>query len=156
GSGVQAEDLVFDRDLYDRPDRAERKLMFRAGEYNPWNVWNVERGIVHLSHPANTLGEEIELIGDATVLRRPATGRPLQAAKSRLCCRGFGDINRRRDPAIGAAVNELARAGYELTVANPIGLYMSHLEDAGWTKPDGTPVPGSYWRVERMAAGIPG
>jgi hypothetical protein len=153
---VQPEHLVFAEDMFDRPTRSGRRLMFRAGEYNPWNAWNVTDGIVHLSHPANTLAEEIELVGDATVLRSTASGRLLQAAKCLLCCGGFGDINRSSDPAIGAAVNELARAGYALTVANPIGLYMSHLEDAGWTRPDGTPVPSTYWRVERMAAGTPG
>jgi hypothetical protein len=153
---VRAEDLVFAEDLYDRPARLGRRLMFRAGEYNPWNIWNIEKGVVHLSHPANTLGEEIELVGDATVLRRTATGRPLQAAKCLLCCGGFGDINRSSDPAIGAAVNELARAGYAVTVADPIGLYISHLEDTGWTRPDGTPAPAGCWRIERMAAGVAG
>jgi hypothetical protein len=156
GPDVQLADLVFVQDLFDRPGRPGRRLMFRAGEYNPWNVWNVERGIVHLSHPANTLGEEIELVGDATVLRATASGRPIQAAKCLLCCGGFGDVNRSSDPAIGAAVNELARAGYAVTIANPIGLYMSHLEDTGWTRPDGLPVSPGWWRVERMSAGEPG
>ncbi len=153
---VQPEDLVFAQDMYDRPARPGRRLAFRAGEYNPWNTWNIDKGIVHLSHPANTLGEEIELVGDATVLRSTASGRPLQAAKCLLCCGGFGDVNRSSDPAIGAAVNELARAGYALTIADPVGLYISHLEDAGWTRPDGAPVPAGCWRIERMAAGAPG
>jgi hypothetical protein len=156
GPDVHAEDLVFEQDMYDRPARLGRRLMFRAGEYNPWNTWNIDKGIVHLSHPANTLGEEIELVGDATVLRCTASGRLLRAAKCLLCCGGFGDINRSSDPAIGAAVNELARAGYALTIADPIGLYISHLEDTGWTRPDGAPAPAGCWRIERMAAGAPG
>jgi len=153
---VRPEDLVFEQDLFDRPARLGRRLMFRAGEYNPWNAWNIDKGIVHLSHPANTLGEEIELVGDATVLRATASGRPLRAAKCLLCCGGFGDINRSSDPAIGSAVNELARAGYAVTIADPIGLYISHLEDAGWTRPDGTPAPAGCWRIDRMAPGTPG
>jgi len=149
---VEPGDLVFGEDLFDEAGTVQ----FRAGDYNPWNRWNVTDGIVHLSHPANTLAEEIELVGDATVLRRDVHGRPLQAAKCLLCCGGFGDVNRSSDPAIGAAVNELARAGYRVTIANPIGLYMSHVEDAGWTRPDGSPVPPAYWRVTRGVAGTPG
>jgi hypothetical protein len=149
---VRADDLRFDESLYDR----DGQLMFEAGSYDPWNPWNTERGIVHLTHPANTLGEQIELIGDASVLRSTRSGHLLEAAKCLLCCGGYGEINRNSDPAVGAAVNELARQGLEITLANPIGLYMSHLQDSGWTRPDGRPVDPAWWRVVRGASGPPG
>jgi hypothetical protein len=155
---VVADDLLFDQDLYDKdnkhPDQRER--LFNRGDYNPWNRWNITDGIAHLSNPANTLGEQIELIGDASVLRATRSGQLLQAAKCLLCCGGYGEINRNSDPAIGAAVNELARQGLELSIAAPIGLYMSHLQDTGWTTPDGSPVRPEWWRVVRGAAGPPG
>jgi hypothetical protein len=154
---VEHEDLWFDQPLYDAmPDDDERTLMFDRGDYNPWNRWNTTDGIVHLTHPANTLGEQIELVGDATVLRTTRTGALLQAAKCLLCCGGFGDINRNSDPAIGAAVNELARKGLQVSLANPIGLYMSHLQDSGWTTPDGGPARAAWWRVVRGQPGEPG
>jgi hypothetical protein len=153
---VRWEDLVFDEDLYTRDARDRMRPAFEAGDLNPWNRWNVGAGIMHLSHPANTLGEEVQLVGDATVLRRGKNRRLLQAAKCLLCCGGFGDVNRSSDPAIGAAVNELVRAGLDVTIANPVGLYMSHLEDAGWTKPDGALVSPGYWQPVRMALGTPG
>ena len=154
---VKVDDLRFGEPLYDRPaGEPGRTLMFDKGDYNPWNRWNTEHGIVHLTHPANTLGEQIELIGDATVLRAARSGRLIQAARCLLCCGGFGDVNRNSDPAIGAAVNELARKGLELTLANPVGLYMSHLQDTGWTTPDGRPASAEWWRVVRGTAGDPG
>jgi len=149
---VEPEDLVFDQDMYD----GQKNLIFRKNSYNPWNKWNTTHGIMHLSNPANTLGEEIEICGDGTVLRHGSGGRLLQAAKCLLCCGGFGNINRSSDPAIGAAVNELARGGYTLTIADPVGLYMSHLDTSGWTTPDGSPVDARYWRVIRGSAGTPG
>jgi hypothetical protein len=151
GHPVPKDDLTFRENV-----TFQGKPAFREGDYNPWNRWNVADGIVHLSHPENTLGEEIELIGDASILRSDASGRQLRAAKCLLCCGGFGNINRSSDPAIGAAVNEIARSGRRLTIANPIGLYMSHLEDDGWTRPDGSPVSPDYWQVVREAPGTPG
>ena len=46
---------------------------------------------------------------------------------------GAGEVMRNSDTAISAAVNELARVGGRVTLANPIGIYMTHLHDAGWT-----------------------
>jgi hypothetical protein len=154
GPAVTAQDLVFRENLFLDPDG--KALAFREGDYNPWNAWNTRHGIVHMSHPANTVYQAIQIAGDSSLLRTDRMGRLLHGAKSLLCCGAYGGINRSSDPAIGAAVNELVHAGYHVTMADPVGVYISHLEDDGWTKPDGEPLPPTFWRVERVAAGIPG
>ena len=42
-----------------RPDA--RRSSIRKGTYNPYNRWNTTDGIMHLTHPANTLSAEIKL-----------------------------------------------------------------------------------------------
>ncbi len=122
-----------------------------GGVYNPGNVWNTGRGAMHLTHPANSLGAEIKLAADATVLRRRGT-RILTDADELIACAGFGERRRASDPRIGADVNALARDGYAITLADPVGLYIVRLETQGWRKPDGKPV-GDYLRITRGKAG---
>ena len=63
-----------------------------------------------------------------------------------IACAGYGGLNRNSDPTIGASVNELAALGFAVTLRNPVGLYMDHLDVTGWAKPDGTPVDPGYFR----------
>jgi hypothetical protein len=119
----------------------------RSGRYDPLNRWNTERGAMHLTHPSNTLGAEIALAADATVLRRKGR-RVLTDADELIRCAGYGVPERASDPRIGADVNALAREGYAITLANPVGLYMEGLDTQGWERPDGRPV-GDYLRVVR-------
>jgi hypothetical protein len=132
------------------PEVTPAQLM-PGGEYNPGNVWNTGRGAMHLVHPANSLGAEIKLAADATVLRRRGT-RILTDADELITCAGFGERLRSSDPRIGADVNALARQGYAITLQDPVGLYIVRLETQGWRKPDGKPV-GNYLRVVRGKPG---
>ena len=50
---------------------------------------------------------------------------------------GYGGPNRNSDPTIGASVNALARLGVPVTLRNPVGLYMDHIDLSGWQTPDG-------------------
>ncbi len=54
--------------------------MFAKGAYNPYNKWNTTDGVVHLTHPANSLRAEINLAGDGTVLRTDSHGQPVTGA----------------------------------------------------------------------------
>jgi len=45
-----------------------------AGAYNPRNKWNTTHGVMHLTHPANSLGAEINLAARATVMRMDGQG----------------------------------------------------------------------------------
>ena len=48
-----------------------RSLDFKRGDYNPYNKWNTTHGIVHLCCPPNSIGAEVRLGGDATILYQP-------------------------------------------------------------------------------------
>ena len=132
------------------PDATKAQLM-PGGAYNPGNVWNTARGAMHLTHPANSLGAEIKLAADATVLRKRGN-RVLTDADELITCAGFGERLRSSDPRIGADVNALAREGYAITLADPVALYIVRLETQGWRRPDGKPV-GDYLRITRGKAG---
>ena len=49
--------------------QSEMVIRYRAGDYNPRNIWNTERGAVHLTHPANSLFAEVVLASDGTIGR---------------------------------------------------------------------------------------
>jgi hypothetical protein len=123
------------------------------GPYDPWNIWNTSRGIVHLTHQSNTLGAEVNLAADGTVLRKDDDGAPITAEQALIRCSGFGARNRASDPHIGHVVNGLAAQGFSLTLRNPIGLYIDDLDTNGWTKPgpNGTQIATGkeFWRVVR-------
>src|SRR5207248_248006 len=109
-------------------------------------------GIVHLNSPPNSLVAEIQLGGDATVLRLDPQGRLLVEPDALIAYAGYGGANRNSDPTIGAAVNALARLGAYVTLRNPVGLYMDHIDLSGWQAPDGRDISDCV----RMVRGVPG
>jgi len=117
--------------------------LFSQSAYNPWNAINLDRGAMHLTHPANALGAEIKLAADATV-RRNSSGHEPATAPDLIQCAQFGDARRNSDPKIGFSVNQLARGGFAITLTDPVGLYMVDFDDAGWRFADGTPATGFY------------
>lgn len=136
--------------------------IYEVGDYNPYNIWNTQRGIVHLNAPPNSLGAEIKLGADATVLYASATGEPVVHPDALICCAGFGGANRNSDPTIGATVNALARAGAMVTLVNPVGLYMDHIDTSGWELPSGVKasdcvriVRGAPRMIERLVVEVP-
>jgi hypothetical protein len=146
---VRYEDLVCPADLY-----SGGGLLYREGEYNPYNRWNTTDGIMHLTHPSNTLQAEISLGGDATVLRERG-GRRAADADTLIACAGYGGANRCSDPTIGGSVNHLAALGFGVTLANPVGLYMDHLDMTGWTAgEDEEPIDPAWFRLVRGQPGL--
>lgn len=129
--------------------RVEGSDLFQNGEYEPRNRWNnsTSRGVMHLIQRSNSLHAEIELAGAATIVRRK-DGRILVSAQELIRCSAYGAPERHSDPLIGAKVNELARQGADVTLANPVGLYIADLATHGWETPDGSD-PKSYWRITR-------
>jgi hypothetical protein len=128
-------------------DVKKQDLFGADGSYNGSNIWNTQKGAMHLTHPANTLTAEIFIAGDATVLRQKG-GQVLADADQLIRCAQYGVPDRASDPRIGSDVNTLARAGFAITLADPVGLYIAGINTTGWQKPDGTPV-GNYWKVLR-------
>ena len=122
--------------------------LFPNGEYDKLNKWNTEVGAMHLTHPANNLFAEVFLAASATV-RRSQHGAEITRSIPLIRCSGYGDETRNSDPAIGVAVNGLARDGRHITLANPVGLYMSAFNGAGLTL-NGAPA-GGFFKVVRGA-----
>lgn len=109
----------------------------KKGDYNPHNKWNTTHGIVHLSAPPNALTAEIGLAADATILYKDKWNTPVVDPDALISGANIGGANRNSDPTIAATVNVLARAGAMITLANPVGLYMDHIDLAGWEVPGG-------------------
>jgi hypothetical protein len=132
------------------------------GGYNPYNKWNTTHGIVHLCAPPNSLAAEVQLGAEATLRRIDGAGNPVTDPQILVCCAGYGGVNRNSDPTIGATVNALARMGAMLTLPNPVGLYMDHIDLSGWLTPDRSPpvewvtiVRGSPGMIERLVVAPP-
>jgi hypothetical protein len=123
-------------------DKAD--LFLASGGYNIVNKWNTASGAMHLSHPSNFLQAEVRLASDATVRRRDVTGAEPLDSKSLIDCANFGDPTRNSDPKIGFDVNGLARQGFMITLANPVGLYIASFKNDGLTLPDGTAASGCF------------
>jgi hypothetical protein len=152
---VRYEDLICAVDLVDHSDPDDPYVVYPKGTYNPYNRWNTTDGIMHLTQPSNSLAAEILLGADATVLRtaRPG-GRIVSDPDALICCAGYGGLNRCSDPTIGASVNELAALGFAITLRNPVGLYMDHLNMTGWAGPKGEEVDPEWFRIVRGRPGL--
>ena len=145
---VQMEDLVAPADIID----ADGTTWIGKGQYNFYNKWNTSHGLVHLCSPPNSLVAEIQLGGDATVLRSDPKGRLLVEPDALIAYAAYGGPNRNSDPTIGSTVNALARLGMYVTLRNPVGLYMDHIDLSGWAAPDG----GNVSEFVRIVRGRPG
>jgi hypothetical protein len=127
-----------------------KDLLSPGGVYNRRNKWNMQHA-VHLVQRNNSLSAEINIAAQATVLRKNAAHDPITDAIELIECSGFGVKERHSDPHIGDVVNQKARAGCSVTLADPIALYIESLPkpaQLNWRKPDGTLV-GDYWTLER-------
>jgi phosphatidylserine/phosphatidylglycerophosphate/cardiolipin synthase-like enzyme len=126
-----------------------REDLFAGGEYDPRNRFNnsTSRGAMHLIQAANTLGAEIEL-GAAATIRRAVNGAEVTGAQELIVCSRYGEPGRNSDPHIGEQVNALARQKADITINNPVGLYLHEFNPVGWTTPDGTNAR-DFWKFVR-------
>lgn len=115
-----------------------------TGEYDPMNAWNNQH-CVHLQQENNTLGAQINIAARAAIVRTNSAGI-ITTIDDLMVCDSFGERSRQSDPHIGDAVNKLARANRFVTLENPVGLYMTHLDTKGWKTPDGTD-PQKFFKV---------
>lgn len=144
---VQLEDLIAPMTI-----ELGSELLVKKGSYNPYNKWNTTHGIVHLCAPPNSLSAEIQLGAEATLRRVDGSGDPITNPDALICCAAFGGVNRNSDPTIGSTVNALARLGAMVTLVNPVGLYMDHIDLSGWETPDHSEAQ----RYVTIARGLPG
>jgi len=151
GPQVEADDLVYGHDIVAQSDGRWVRV-FAKGAYNPYNKWNTTDGVVHLTHPANSLRAEITLAGDGSVLRTDSHGQPVTGATQLICCSGYGGVNRSSDPTIGATVNSLVRQPLSVTLRNPIGIYMKTINYGAFEGPNGEDGT-AFWRIVRGEEG---
>jgi hypothetical protein len=147
-SDVRQPDLIAADDIKDE----DGEILVRKGQYNIYNKWNTTLGIAHLNSPPNSLVAEIKLGADASIRYLNPQGYLLVEPEALICYAGYGGANRNSDPTIGASVNALARTGAYVTLRNPVGLYMDHIDLSGWEAPD----QGSVSDCVRIIRGRPG
>jgi hypothetical protein len=155
---VNLEDLVAQDAIIDPAGM----IYAEKGQYNQFNKWNTTHGIVHLCAPPNAIAAEIQLGADATVQRENSLGRKVVEPEVLICCAGYGGPDRNSDPTIGATINALARSGAMITLPNPVGLYMDHIDLEGWEAPAGLDVAecvkvvrGAPRMIERLMVEVP-
>ena len=156
---VQMEDLICQETIQSADGK---NVLALKGQSNPWNKWNTTHGIMHLNAPPNSISAEIQLAADATVLRRNRKGLAMANPGALICCAAYGGPDRNSDPTIGSTVNALARLGAMVTLVNPVGLYMDHIDLTGWSAPDGQAVEecvrvvrGGPGMIERLEVSVP-
>jgi len=114
---------------------------YSGSRYNPNNKYNTELGCVHLNCHPNTVEQEVVLAAEATVLRKDTLGAPITDTQALCNCSKYGVCTRNSDPTIGAYVNAAVRAGYKVSLQDPVGLYISSFDTNGWTDPEGNDIP---------------
>jgi hypothetical protein len=136
------------RELTGAPVRLNQIVV--NGTYRADNVFNrsTTGRLVHLVQQTNTLVAAVRLAAEATVLRRDADGEPVTTAQQLVRCGGLGEPLRNSDPQIAGAVNDAAATGAEITLQDPMGLYIDGLLIGGMRTPDGED-PAAFWTVER-------
>ena len=123
--------------------------IFLDGSYRRGNRWNgpTQGPIAHLVQTNNTLGAAVDLVARATVLRE-IDGTLVTEKQALAHCADLGNPFRNSDPQIAAAVNSAARSRDEVSLQDPIALYIDGISTTGMTTPDGAD-PASFWTVER-------
>lgn len=130
----------------------EEEIFDRNGQYMPTNKYNTDsqNGVIHLVQRNNSLGAEIDIAARSTLVRQNQDGSPKTGAADIIKCSQFGSPGRSSDPHIGDEVNTLARAGYLVSLGEPVALYIRDLNiPAGtWETPDSAD-PNTFWKVLR-------
>jgi hypothetical protein len=134
--------------------RVERRDLFDGGKYVRRNLWNcLTKGrLAHFVQRSNTLEAAIQLVAEATILRERDDGKPVTDRQELVVCGGLGNPFRNSDPQIAEIVNRAASSGSEITIPDPVGLYLDGLLSAGMETPDGADA-AEFWQVERGAPG---
>ena len=130
-------------------DVQQSDLFDITGGYIARNRWNstTTGGAMHLVQRNNTLLAEINISARSTIVRF-INGRVLTGERELIDCGRYGDPERFSDPHIGGEVNKLARMDADITIANPVALYINGLSTNGWEAPDSSD-PQPFWRVTR-------
>ena len=124
------------------PAVVESDLQTPAGDYDVFNRWNTDDGIVHYIQSINTLSAAIGL-------SQGSVTSPLPNHNNYVAFPGFAGANTAVDPRVSYDVHMMVRKGLFVTFKDPIGIYITHWNNSGISKPDGSPAPASWWKVVR-------
>lgn len=131
--------------------------------YNPLNRWNsgtiavrtgdpsqFTGGAMHLTATPNTLQTEIGLGAGATVQRSAGNTDP----QALICCGQYGQNYRNSDPHIGQTINLAVGAGFNISLADPPGLYIQMPSFAQMELPNDPKLPAGAkpadcWQIIR-------
>ena len=113
--------------------------LFSGSSYLPRNKWNnsTTNGVMYLVQRNNTLFAELNIAVQSTIIRK-IRGTILTGEREMIDCGGYGAPERHSDPHIGGEIDALARRQADVTIANPVGLYIRGLDTVGWAAPDGS------------------
>ncbi len=117
----------------------------RYDEDNPLNQSTSGR-LAHLTRD-NNLFAAVALAAQATVLRQ-RDGVPVVKQQALVQCAGLGNHLRHSDPQIAGAINNLAGQGFDITLTDPIGIYIAGIDLAEMVAPDEADV-AEFWAIER-------
>ncbi len=131
---------------------AMRRARTMINSYNINNRWNTTHGIAHLTCPSNSLPAEIDIAANSTLLLSNAADKLMTYPDAICCGGGFGNPNRRSDMAIVGSINALARQGMMITLANPAGICMDHIDTSNWQLPGGI-AARDCWQIVRGSEG---
>ncbi|KAB7613631.1 hypothetical protein F9L33_09640 [Amylibacter sp. SFDW26] len=151
-TGIRVDDLRAQNGLYRRQNDGTLRTIATPGGFNPRNTLNIDPGIVHLSHRANSLGAEVNLAGVSALARSDANGKLVDASDEErlICCNQSGEPNRNSDPQISKQAYQQVIDSYIYTLANPVGLYIAGIDHEQLLMPDNkTIVPREWWKVVR-------
>ena len=127
------------------------ELVKADGTYDRHNRWTTVDGIMHYVNGINELNQAIGLAQSGAQATFVNLGDPgLAPARDNFEFLVIGA--NAADDYIIREVAALGRSGFDITVHEPVGLYIDGWDDTGWTKPDGSPV-GDYWRITRGRPG---
>lgn len=129
--------------------------------YNPLNKWNSGTlairagaastgGAMHLTATPNTLQTELGLGAGATVQRAQGNTDP----QALICCGQYGQNYRNSDPHIGQTINLAVGAGFNISLADPPGLYIQMPSFAQYALPTDPRLPegasaADCWQIVR-------
>jgi hypothetical protein len=124
--------------------------LFPDGSYDMTNPWNstTDAGLMHLIHGPNSLFAEIELAAASSIVREIPGQGFLVEEQELIACGRYGEKERNSDPHIGGEVNALARLTADVTLKDPVGLYIEGLSTELFETPDGSDAQ-DYWEVVR-------
>lgn len=118
--------------------------------YNPLNKWNsgtiavrtgnpsgFTGGAMHLTATPNTLQTELGLGAGASVQRSSGNTDP----QALICCGKYGQNYRNSDSHIGQTINLAVGAGYNISLADPPGLYIQMPSFARYVLPPDPKLP---------------